>query len=329
MTLVAAAGLGLVTGLHAASWGAYKDSPFEGFRWRSFLRSVVLGMVVTAVVSRHHELADAVVLLVGVAYAVERLATEWWKAILRDDDQSAYTIPMRLAYRGRVVQSVHVRYVVGAAVVAALVGGCALATSVQDQIALPRWALVIVGGVGGWLTAFGGAWKDAPVEGFSGWKFLRSPFVATTWAVPLSLLTSDPVILAVSAAGFAAASIETYKTFLTGGRPPGKFATKPLLGVRPRGRSVLAKAHAVTWAVLAAVLIASMPAPTVLLQDASPTMQLSHVATAAFAATAATLVLAVGRTPTRGLRTPVGHRTDATQVVATRTRGRAPIDGHR
>src|SRR3954453_5384896 len=35
-------------------------------------------------------------------------------------------------------------------------------------------------------TAVGGAWKDAPIEGFSGWKFLRSPAIATAWAVPFS-----------------------------------------------------------------------------------------------------------------------------------------------
>ena len=45
---------------------------------------------------------------------------------------------------------------------------------------------MLVGGTGGWLTAVGGAWKDAPVEGFSGWKFLRSPAVATGWALLLA-----------------------------------------------------------------------------------------------------------------------------------------------
>ena len=54
---------------------------------------------------------------------------------------------------------------------------------------------------GGWLTAVGGAWKDAPVEGFSGWKFLRSPAVATLWAIVLCRFTGDWVLLAVAAAG--------------------------------------------------------------------------------------------------------------------------------
>jgi len=35
--------VGALTGLHAATWGAFKDSPFEGFRIRSFARSIALG----------------------------------------------------------------------------------------------------------------------------------------------------------------------------------------------------------------------------------------------------------------------------------------------
>ena len=91
---------------------------------------------------------------------------------------------------------------------------------------------MLVGGIGGWLTAVGGAWKDAPVEGFSGWKFLRSPVVATAWTIMLLPFTHDWVALTFAAAGLSVLSIETYKTFFTGGRPPGKFDGKPMrLGV--------------------------------------------------------------------------------------------------
>ncbi len=87
---------------------------------------------------------------------------------------------------------------------------------------------MLVGGIGGWLTAVGGAWKDAPVEGFSGWKFLRSPVVATAWTIMLLPFTQDWVSLTFAAAGLSVLSIETYKTFFTGGRPPGKFDGKPM-----------------------------------------------------------------------------------------------------
>jgi hypothetical protein len=108
--------------------------------------------------------------------------------------------------------------------------------------------LVLVGAVGGWLTAAGGAWKDAPVEGFSGWKFLRSPTVATAWAGVLMLFTHDWVALAVGAGGLSVLSIETYKTFFTRGRPPGKFAGKPVRHVAQPQRNRCRLLHAGSYA---------------------------------------------------------------------------------
>ena len=32
--------IGLLSGVHAASWGMYKDAPHEGFERRKFLRSI-------------------------------------------------------------------------------------------------------------------------------------------------------------------------------------------------------------------------------------------------------------------------------------------------
>ena len=56
-------------------------------------------------------------------YAVERLATEWWKAIVREQDQSHYTIPMRLGVRGRPVDHPFPRYTVGVAVAGTTIAG--------------------------------------------------------------------------------------------------------------------------------------------------------------------------------------------------------------
>lgn len=43
ITLVIAASAGAFAALHAASWGGFKDAPFEGFRLGSYTRSLVLG----------------------------------------------------------------------------------------------------------------------------------------------------------------------------------------------------------------------------------------------------------------------------------------------
>jgi len=231
MSIMYAVVLGLVTGTHAATWGAIKDSPFEGFKAASFARSIVLAVVAAAVLATVTDLETtlAPIVLVGVLYATERLATELWKSFLREDDQDAYAIPMRIAILGRPVDGRVPRYLTGFVVlVSVVVMGCT-AAALQPADGGPLWLLVLVGGIGGWLTAVGGAWKDAPVEGFSGWKFLRSPAVATAWTMMLLPFVHDWVALTVAAAGLSVFSIETYKTFFTGGRPPGKFDGKPML----------------------------------------------------------------------------------------------------
>ena len=170
----------------------------------------------------------APLVFVGLIYAVERLATELWKSFIREDDQDAYAIPMRIAILGRTVDGRGPRYLMGVVIFVVVVVMACVAAALQPAGGGPLYLLVLVGGIGGWLTAVGGAWKDAPVEGFSGWKFLRSPVVATAWTVMLLPFTHDWVALTFAAAGLSVLSIETYKTFFTGGRPPGKFDGKPM-----------------------------------------------------------------------------------------------------
>jgi hypothetical protein len=280
------AAAGLFAAGHATSWGAYKDSPFEGFRWVSYVRSFVLGALVALAVSLWLPVTTpaAAVVLVGVTYALERLGTEWWKSIVRDDDQAAYTIPMRLGLFGRTVERPAVRYAIGAAVVGVVVAGLVGLHLLQPTLStLPvpigLLAMVVVGSLGGWATAVGGAWKDAPIEGFSFWKFLRSPVVATAWALPMAALTSSWPALVISSAGFAVVSIETYKTFFTRGRPPGKFAGKPMRPVVPVVRELLAVQNAAWWLVFAGLLALTAP----VLVMAGPVAVLVEVAAAASA----------------------------------------------
>ncbi|GAB7007190.1 hypothetical protein JCM18899A_46650 [Nocardioides sp. AN3] len=249
--------IGLMCGLHAATWGGFKDSPFEGFKPTSFVRSVVVGLAssIAIGIATDLESTESVIVLIGLCYTLERLATEWWKSIVREDDQSTYSIPMRLALRGRPIDRRCSRYAVGVAIIAGLILLCWSTQVVQRTLSpLPLWIVLLVAGVGGWLTAVGGAWKDAPVEGFSGWKFLRSPVVATAWAAVLSRFTGDWVILTVAAAGWSVISIETYKTFLTGGRPPGKFADKPVRHLPHAAREACRATHVSLYGALALTL---------------------------------------------------------------------------
>ena len=261
--------VGALTGLHAATWGAFKDSPFEGFRVMKFVRSVALGVVAAEAAHRLTGVSDLLV-LIGLAYCAERLATEWWKAILREDRQDAYTIPMRLAVRGRTVDHRLNRYAAGVAILTGLLGVLTLATAAQDRLAaLPLWLLVALGGVGGWLTAFGGAWKDAPIEGFETLKFFRSPVVATAWATVLVPFTTNLPVLAVAAAGWSVISIETYKTFLDGGAP-GKFGDKPARYAAAQVRRACGALHGGVYAVLTVALALAIFSATRPGADAEP-----------------------------------------------------------
>jgi hypothetical protein len=250
------AGIGAATGLHAATWGAFKDSPFEGFRLTSFARSVGLGVAGALLVGLAGVVgpASGVLVAVGVCYAGERLATEWWKSILREDPQTAYSIPMRLAVHGRPVDARLPRYAVGAAIAVGLVAAFVVASRVQGRLPQAPWPVTLLAvGLGGWLTAFGGAWKDAPVEGFQVAKFFRSPGVATVWGCLLLPFSSDLPVLIVAAGGLSVISIETYKTFLAGGAP-GKFAGKPVRFTPDRARKLCRLTHAMAYVLLACVL---------------------------------------------------------------------------
>jgi hypothetical protein len=256
--------LGVLTGLHAATWGAYKDTPFEGFRWRRFARSIVLGALAAAVVALVAALVAAradtrltAAVLVGLVYAGERLATEWWKAFLREQPQSSYAIPMRVAVGGRPIDARLPRYAIGAAVLVALVLSPVVLPPLAWQGPL-LWVMVLVGGAGGWLTAVGGAWKDAPIEGFSPWKFMRSPAVATAWALVLVPYVDDGWVLAVSAGGLSVMVIETYKTFLTGGRPPGKFAGRPAPYAQHGVRGLCRALHCLVYGAIAGLALGSL-----------------------------------------------------------------------
>ena len=226
---------GLVAGSHVATWGMYKDAPHEGFVVSRYFRSIVLAVLIALGLARFGgtRLADAADLVpfFGSVYALERVATEFWKYVLREDNQSKYTIPMRMAVNGRVVDRRAVRYSVGLALIAAMAATAAAIQQAQLRAAgWPHWAVfLVIGSAGGWYSAFGGAWKDAPVEGFDLRKFPRSPMVSLAWAVVVARFTTDWLTIAVASAGYSVATIETYKKFWTPNIPPGKFANAPVL----------------------------------------------------------------------------------------------------
>lgn len=223
---------GLVAGLHAASWGMYKDAPHEGFTWATYVRSPIVAVVIAVALVLGTEIdpttGAGVVVLFGVTYGLERFCLEVYKGFLRVEDQSKYTIPMQFAVGGKVVENTPLRLAAGAAYVALGL------TCAYGAHRAPEWGqglpllltVFLVGSAGGWISAVGGAWKDAPIEGFHLFKFFRSPGISFLYGVVMAFLTTEYFFVFLGAIGYTVASIETYKTFFFPNRPRGKFQGK-------------------------------------------------------------------------------------------------------
>lgn len=226
--------IGFLAGLHASTWGMFKDAPHEGFSWGRYFRSALVGAVMAFIaflVARPNlGTAGARVLFFGLVYVLERGAIEFWKTFLRNEDQSKYFIPMQFAVFGRLVHGRGQRLVIGVAVAAAVIAAFLAIHFTSRGGALPRSMLlvVLIGSIGGWISAFLGAWKDAPIEGFETLKFFRSPVAAGLYAALLSPFTTSYMLIALAALGYTIATLETYKTFFFPSKPRGKFAGKPV-----------------------------------------------------------------------------------------------------
>jgi len=234
MELVIAIGIGLLAGTHTATWGMYKDSPHEGFTFRRYSRSILVSGVIAPVVWLITKLtltsSGHMVVLFGITYGIERALVEFYKAFVRNEDQSKYFIPMQFHVKGKVVKDLKNRLWIAAAYAAGVllvIGGIYYFERLRLQ--LPLMVVLLFGTAGGWISAFGGAWKDAPLEGFELLKFFRSPVIALFYATLLACFTESYLFICVGALGYTVATIETYKTFFFPSRPRGKFAGKPVL----------------------------------------------------------------------------------------------------
>jgi len=234
-SLAIAALVGLLSGTHAAIWGMYKDAIHEGFAAGRFARSMLVGVAAAVAIQAALALAvpgaAALVTLFGLAYAAERGLVEVWKTFVREEDQSKYFIPMQFSVRGVPVTRRGPRLAAGAAYVAVVALGLLAVAGLDGETPAPpapaRAALV--GLAVGLVVAIGGAWKDAPKEGFDALKFFRSPAMTVLFTLLLYRLTDSYLTATVAAIGYERATAETYKTFFFPAKPRGKFTGKPVL----------------------------------------------------------------------------------------------------
>lgn len=255
--------IGAAVGAHASTWGMYKDAPHEGFTARQYLRSLLLSVLISPGVSRVFGVtpvdAASAVILFGCVYSMERAILEAWKTFFRAEDQSKYSIPMQLAVFGKTVRSPGARLFFGVIYVGLILLGIVLLSRYHPAPdTSPVFLALTIGALGGWYSAFGGAWKDAPIEGFQIFKFFRSPLLAASFAYLLFRLGATPVQGVFGAIGYTVATTETYKTFFFPSRPRGKFAGKPVLfpeWLRLRQRFV--PLYVLVWVLIIAGFVAA------------------------------------------------------------------------
>lgn len=234
MELLIALIAGLLAGLHTSTWGMYKDAPYEGFTWPKYFRSTVVGgivaVVVTIIAGLDTTKVSNLVVLYGFTYVIERAMVEFYKTFLRVEDQSKYFIPMQFSVQGNVVKSRAVQLSAGALYMTGVLLGVYGIYYLQKINFQPGGVatVLIIGSIGGWISAFGGAWKDAPKEGFSIFKFFRSPIISLIYAFMLANFTDNYLFIAMGALGYTVGTIETYKTFFFPSKPRGKFAGKEI-----------------------------------------------------------------------------------------------------
>ncbi len=208
-------------GLLTASWGAFKDSPYEGFSAKSFNRSVLSTgffyflflFFLSKTKFEFHHLA-----VLFSAVAMERLTQEYWKAFFRTKQREGiYKIPQSFHVFGKVMPYKK-RFPLG--ILLTLITLVALQILFGVTIEGNSW--IIPGILLSILPSLGGAWKDAPIEGFDIKKFPRSFIIMFSSIFLLSRLTNNLMILVMGAAGLERLLVEFYKTFMVLSTP-GKF----------------------------------------------------------------------------------------------------------
>ncbi len=238
-------------------WGAFKDSPFEGLKRRTFPRSVYFHAVIFCALYwlpffhgsfRQLSLFQVFFAIMGL----ERFLAELYKGFFRSEDQSKYAVPSRITFFGRPVTSEPLRLFFGVVLVSGVFSLLFFSVRIED---FPAFATVAFST--GLLVSLGGAYKDAPFEGFAPLKFFRS---ATVLAIcsPLFFFTNNPLspvplgYLIFMNGGLERFLVEYYKTYVQR-TMSGKFRQD--LPRIPRYIETREKYHYIAWIIIVGLTI--------------------------------------------------------------------------
>ena len=223
MNLPLTLALAITAGLHAALYGAWKDSPHESFRITRFCRELAIAGCIGVVLYFVAFSCPFLVLL--SAFALSRIATEFYKLFLRREKQNGYRIPTQVHWLGHVVTHRSVRFILGIGYLAAIYGLYALLRLLPDSTS-PHLLGPVAGILLGTSLAIGGAYKDGFIEGFYLRKFVKSPLAAALGGWIVSFHTGSPAFIVLGAMALERMFNELFFKLLRPGYVPGKFKSE-------------------------------------------------------------------------------------------------------
>lgn len=213
-------GISAVSGLYTSLWGAFKDAPYEGFKRGTFPRSAYFHLAIFCVLyfaplpCRADFFALGWVQVFFFLMGIERFLAELYKGFFRTEDQGKYFVPSRITFFGRYVGSDGLRYAVGSALVLGVFAVLLIPMPIGSFS-----SFLLIAYLTGLLVSLGGAYKDAPFEGFHALKFQRSGVVLAVCA-PLFYFLNDPAqpiplgFLVYMNGGLERFIVEYYKTYI-------------------------------------------------------------------------------------------------------------------
>ncbi|MEQ8186431.1 MAG: hypothetical protein ABRQ39_00550 [Candidatus Eremiobacterota bacterium] len=255
--------VGSIAGLHSSCWGGYKDSPYEPFIIKKYIRSIIVGavfgLIMPFLLKIHGYKEINLALFFVFVIALERVFTETLKAFFREENQEKYNIPTKFHYLGKIVDGKILRIFLGIGFLGLIYAMFCIPEIYGNFIRIHLLTCIFWGAMSGLASSLGGMWKDAPIEGFDIVKFPRSFIFGGIWGGILSpLVTGEYSLLFFACIGSERMVVECYKTFFMGG-PSSKFKIKePVCPDWVEKRKVLLTPYIITWITFLGLLIPSL-----------------------------------------------------------------------
>jgi len=215
------------SGLYTSCWGAYKDSPYEGWKTHVFPRSILFSLFFAIFFSipyfrvnlKTFSMFEVFFFIMGIERSFSEVykgCFRWWKK----ENTEIFLIPQHLTILGKKIPSITSACLGMISIIGMLV--CFRAPWYISS--LPSFLITSV--LTGLVIAAFGSNKDAPFEGFSKYKFFRSAIVLGVCFPSFYFLNQKSeiqvAVLTTMFGGLERFLIEFYKSYIQKSRP-GKF----------------------------------------------------------------------------------------------------------